>query len=121
MIKYYRFSILRLKLEELISEKEILKIIDSKPDKEPVVPSHIVDIDELSDLFSQIHSNFRKKLQTESFFTLWEISKYLSTTLNITFPIEVNSSLFFFYFFLLLIIFLFRFRFLLFFNQSINK
>lgn len=73
-----------------MSEKEILKIIDSKPNNKPIEPTYIDNIDELTTLFLPIASKLKQKLQTESFFTLWEIWKYVSVLLNITFPIEVS-------------------------------
>ena len=73
-----------------MSEKDILKRIDAKPNFAEKKPSNVDDIDELLNLFLPLCTSIIHKLQTESFLTLWEIWKYVSSTLNITFPIEVS-------------------------------
>jgi hypothetical protein len=81
-----RFCILQLKISEVIHEKDILQLENQKGkyDSFELIESYFV----LQKAILQILPHLLQQIQTQSFMTLWEIWKFITMTLKITFSIE---------------------------------
>ena len=86
-----RFCVLRLKLSEVIHERDILKLSDHQGKYEPY--QLIEGVSALREALFPILPNLLKQIQTLSFMTLWEIWKLCTTSLKITFSIDVLREL----------------------------
>lgn len=86
-----RFSVLRLKISEVIHERDIQKLADHNGKYEPF--KLIEGVSALREALFPILPNLLQQIQTLSFMTLWEIWKLTTTSLKITFSIEVLREL----------------------------
>lgn len=85
-----RFSVLHLKLHELMDEKDILKLQDTHNNNKGIVQElpPIMNIEQLLDQVRPLIPSIRHQLQALSFMTLWELYKFITITLQIKFPID---------------------------------
>jgi hypothetical protein len=82
-----RFSVLQLKLHEVIHEKDILRLEANKGIPDPITT--LEGVTQVKEAVGDISSNILQWIQSQEFMTLWEMWKYITVTLKAQFRIEL--------------------------------